>query len=160
MGFRKSYINARTGREIRDPVLIAKKYLKFYFWVDAYAAIPFDYFMENRGGQYKLFSLVKILRFLRLQKIVSYLNVTNMTRVKIRLVYHILILLIILHWLTCAFHVVIEQGTHAILNDTDSQDIVSHNQDGTFDIKFDYNYWIPPVDLGNQKTNFYDLPAS
>jgi hypothetical protein len=42
LGFRKAYLDDRTGREVRKPCLIAKRYLKFYFWVDLLSVIPFD----------------------------------------------------------------------------------------------------------------------
>ena len=32
--FRKAYLDERTGLEVTNGKLIAKHYLKFYFWVD------------------------------------------------------------------------------------------------------------------------------
>ena len=40
--FRKAYLDERTGREVRNPKLIAIRYVKFYFWFDLVAIIPFE----------------------------------------------------------------------------------------------------------------------
>ena len=40
--FRKAYLDDRTGREVRNPKLIAKRYLMFYFWFDLVAIMPFE----------------------------------------------------------------------------------------------------------------------
>ena len=42
IGFRKAYLNDQLGKEVRDPWLIAKRYLKFYFWIDLISALPYD----------------------------------------------------------------------------------------------------------------------
>ena len=42
LGFRKAYLNEQIGKEERDPWLIAKRYLKFYFWIDLVSALPYD----------------------------------------------------------------------------------------------------------------------
>lgn len=100
--FRKSYIHEITGKEIRDPKLIAKRYLKFYFWIDLLSAIPFDLFVDNYF--LRLVSLVKMLRLFRISKIVSYLNITNSTRAKVRIIYIAITLIIAIHWVACYFH--------------------------------------------------------
>ena len=87
LGFRKSYLNTRSGQEIKDPKLIMRKYLKFYFWIDIVSALPFDLLMENPGITLRSMQLIKMIRFSRLSKIVSFLNLTNQTRLKIRLLY-------------------------------------------------------------------------
>lgn len=73
IGFRKAYMNEATGKEIRDPWKIAKRYLKFYFWIDLISSIPFDLiFPENYS--WHLLPLVKIVRLFRLNKIISFLK--------------------------------------------------------------------------------------
>ena len=44
IGFRKAYLNNKDGREVRDPKLIAKKYLKSHFIIDLISGIPFEFF--------------------------------------------------------------------------------------------------------------------
>ena len=47
LGFFKSFLNSKTGHEVKDRKLIAIRYLKFYFWVDFISAFPFDLFIDN-----------------------------------------------------------------------------------------------------------------
>jgi len=44
IGFRKGYLNEKTGMEERDPKLIAKNYLKSHFITDLLSGIPFELF--------------------------------------------------------------------------------------------------------------------
>lgn len=41
LGFRRAYINEKTGLQVICPKLIAIRYLKFYFWIDLLGCIPF-----------------------------------------------------------------------------------------------------------------------
>jgi hypothetical protein len=46
------------GTEVRSKLLIAKEYVRFWFWVDVVATIPFEYFVpESKGAG----STVKVL---------------------------------------------------------------------------------------------------
>ena len=64
LGFRKAYLDDRTGREVREPWKITKRYLKFYFWIDLLSVIPFD-LISDSGYLYCL-QLLKIIRLSRL----------------------------------------------------------------------------------------------
>jgi hypothetical protein len=110
LGFRKTYVSGRSRKEIKDGYMIAKQYLKFYFWIDIFAAIPYDLITNKPLAFWRSLSLFKVLRFLRLKRIVSFLNLSNSARVKIRLVYYISSLLIIIHCVACLFHVIVHQG--------------------------------------------------
>ena len=75
LGFRKAYLNEKTGRECRNPTLIAKRYVKSYFIIDLLSAIPFDLFVDydSKVSFLLLFPLLKTLRLYRLKKIITYL---------------------------------------------------------------------------------------
>ena len=75
LGFRKAFLNEKTGIECRDPKLIAKRYLGKYFIIDLLSAIPFDYFLDSQEAYsfLILFPLFKMLRLYRLKKIITYL---------------------------------------------------------------------------------------
>ena len=75
LGFRKAFLNEKTGRECRDPNLIAQKYLKGYFIFDVLSTIPFDLFIDKNSDLsfLILFPLFKCLRLYRLKKIITYL---------------------------------------------------------------------------------------
>ena len=64
LGFRKAYLDDRTGREVREPWRITKRYLKFYFWIDLLSVIPFN-LISDSGYLYCL-QLLKIIRLSRL----------------------------------------------------------------------------------------------
>ena len=102
MGFRKAYLDDRTGREVRQPWLITKRYLRFYFWVDLLSVIPFD-LISDSGYLYSL-QLIKIIRLYRLDNIITYMKTPHYIQVKIRLFYIVMRFFIIIHWTTCFFY--------------------------------------------------------
>ena len=73
IGFRKAFLNEKTGRECRDPKKIAIKYLKFYFWVDLLSGVPIDVITDN--PILRLITLVKVLRLNRFKKFIQFLNI-------------------------------------------------------------------------------------
>ena len=102
LGFRKAYMDDRTGREVREPCRITTRYLKFYFWVDLLSVIPYD-LISDSGYLYCL-QLIKIIRLYRLDKVISYMNTPSYIQVKIRLFYIVMRFFIIIHWTTCFFY--------------------------------------------------------
>lgn len=101
IGFRKAYLNESIGTEVRDPWLIAKRYLKFYFWIDLVSALPFDMIFNN--STVELLTMVKIIRLARLDKIISFMNFDTESRSRIRVTYRVMRMIIIVHWVTCMF---------------------------------------------------------
>lgn len=47
IGFRKAYLDDKTGQECRDPKMIAEHYIKGYFFFDLMSGIPFDLMSDN-----------------------------------------------------------------------------------------------------------------
>ena len=101
IGFRKAFINENLGIEIRDPWLIAKRYLKFFFWIDLISAMPFDLIFND--STIELLTMVKIVRLMRLDKIISFMNFDTEMRSRIRVSYRVMRMIIIIHWVTCIF---------------------------------------------------------
>ena len=103
LGFRKAFLNEKDGRECRDPKKIAKRYLGKYFIIDLLSAIPFDLFLDSQEAYsfLILFPLFKIFRLYRLEKIITYLQMDNKSRTKIRVFYLALRLICICHWVAC-----------------------------------------------------------
>jgi hypothetical protein len=64
LGFFKSYLDDRTGREIRDKKTISIKYLKFYFWFDLVSILPVNIVSDN--SYLRCLELIKIVRLNRL----------------------------------------------------------------------------------------------
>jgi hypothetical protein len=72
MSFRKASFDKHIGIEIRDPKIIARDYLKFYFWIDLISGLPLDAFTDNYS--LRILVLLKIIRLRRLNRIVTFLN--------------------------------------------------------------------------------------
>ena len=68
LGFRKAYFNEKTGGEVRDPKLIAEKYLKSYFIIDLLSGVPFELFTQN--SFYRLLPLLKIHRLNQMKRVI------------------------------------------------------------------------------------------
>ena len=149
LGFRKAFLNTKTGRECRDPNLIAKRYLKSYFIIDLLSAIPFDYFIESQEAYsfLILFPLFKIFRLNRLKKIITYLQMDNKSRTKIRVLYLALRLIFICHWVACGLQ-----------NITQSHHI--HMLASGASLEWNYQFWIPQVDMAKGVSNFYEIGKS
>lgn len=101
IGFRKAYLNNKTGGEVRDPILIAKKYLKSHFIIDLLSGIPFELFTDN--WFLRLLPLLKIHRLKQMKRVITYLQMDAASRKRIRISYLALRLIIINHWVACVF---------------------------------------------------------
>ena len=132
LGFRKAFLNEKTGIECRDPKQIAKRYLRSYFIIDLLSAIPFDYFLDSQETYsfLILFPLFKMLRLYRLKKIITYLQMDNQSRTRIRVLYLALRLLFICHWVACG------------LQNLTQRNWMSLNASGE-SLEWNYQYWIP-----------------
>jgi hypothetical protein len=102
LGFRKAYLNQKTGREVRDPKLIAKKYLKSHFIIDLLSGIPFELFTQNFF--LRLLPLLKIHRLKQMKRVITYLKMDATSRKRIRILYLALRLIIVNHWVACGFY--------------------------------------------------------
>jgi hypothetical protein len=102
LGFRKAFLNEQTGRECRDPKMIAQNYLKTYFIIDLLSGIPFC--MISANIELRLLSLIKILRLNRLERIITYLQMDNEARRRIRIFYLAIRIVLICHWVACLFY--------------------------------------------------------
>jgi CRP-like cAMP-binding protein len=62
------------GVEVKNKTLIAKDYVKFWFWVDLVASFPFDVITsgtKGAGGAVKVTKLFKIMRILKLLRLLK-----------------------------------------------------------------------------------------
>lgn len=78
IGFRKAYINKKDGREVRNPKLIAMKYIKSHFIVDLLSGIPFELFTQN--SFLRLLPLLKIHRLKQMKRVITYLQMDAYSR--------------------------------------------------------------------------------
>jgi len=104
INFRTMYIDG-YGNEIKCPYKIAKDYLKFTFWIDLIATVPFDAIassvMTTSDTSIELLGILKFGRLLKLKKIIAYLNVVEEVRHLISLIKHTFFIMIFLHNYAC-----------------------------------------------------------
>lgn len=74
ISFRRAYINKKTGEQITDPMEIALKYIRFYFWVDLISCFPFELFTENTILRFS--SMIKVFRLFRWKKILRFMGLS------------------------------------------------------------------------------------
>ena len=147
IGFRKAYMNEKIGKEVRDPWLIAKRYLKFYFWIDLVSALPFDLIFRHNYA-FHLLPMVKVVRLLRADKIISFMNFDAKARSRLRVFYRVMRMIIIIHWITCIFQYQ-TQNTW--------RNLTAGLKPNEQHIPWDYNYWIPQVDMARGTSEYYFL---
>jgi len=102
INFRTTYIHPKTGKEVINLKTIAWSYLKIRFWIDFLATIPFDTLGEiivpdSNSGLFQLFSLLKLVRVLRLGKLISIMKVKDDIKLSLKLLKLIFFLMIYLH---------------------------------------------------------------
>ena len=132
VNFRTSYIHPKTGNEILHPKTIAKDYLKGRFWIDFLASAPFDWIGEFILGAenvttLRLFSLFKLVRVLRLNRIITVMKVDDEVKLSLKLMKLVFFLIMYLHWIAWSWHYIVD------INER----------------------WIPPLDYVYITTDFY-----
>ena len=134
INFRTSIVSELDSEEIFDQKKVALRYLRSKFFIDFLASIPFDYFVlifstdNNSSFIFELFSLLKLVRVLRLSRLITHLNLRNEVKVSLRLIKLIFFLIMYLHWVGCAWYYIVKQNKE----------------------------WIPPLDYVYITTNLYE----
>ena len=106
--FRTTITDEATGTEITDPKQIAILYLKNKFLIDLMATIPFDSLFSGLTtrdvtGQLSLFSLLKLFRIIRVQKIIAYMNASDNIKHSLKIFKLLFFLAIYIHCQACAW---------------------------------------------------------
>lgn len=101
ISFVTTYTDTETKTEVTSHCKIAKHYMKRRFWLDLIASIPFDYVRYIIPGgdalPFELFSLLKLVRILRLSKLITYMNLKNEVKSSLRLIKLVFFLILFLH---------------------------------------------------------------
>lgn len=80
--FRTAYYDEYDPlRLITCPILIAKRYLRFWFWFDLITSFPFDYilggFHQGFAHYFKVLRLIRLIRVFRIIRVIRLLNHTG-----------------------------------------------------------------------------------
>lgn len=107
--FRTSFIN-QEGEEVVSALEIAKNYMKGRFTFDFLSVVPFDKLFAiftketSAAKQLQIFGILKLIRILRLNKIIMYMNVKKDTKASIRVIKLMFFLLMYVHSVACFWH--------------------------------------------------------
>lgn len=81
LNFRTTYQNSQTGEEVSTVSDIRNKYLKGMFVIDLFATVPiyeiFCNIIDDIGNHIQLFAMLKLVRVLRLQRVITFMNTTD-----------------------------------------------------------------------------------
>jgi uncharacterized membrane protein len=116
INFRTSYTNATTGEELTDCKSISLNYIKTRFFIDFIASAPFDYFTliipGTSGNTFILqfFSLLKLVRVLRLGRLITHLNLKNEVKTSLKLTKLIFFIILYVHFLGCIWFYITKQN--------------------------------------------------
>lgn len=132
INLRTTYINNRTGDEVWDPKMIAKKYvLGPRFWIDFLSALPLDQFVP-KGLLIKdllsMLGMLKAIRVMRISVVIQSLNIRQDIKAYLKLLKLVYYLIIYIHFIACIFYYIVKLKEE----------------------------WIPGLDFPWGETNFYN----
>lgn len=112
INFRTAYINKWTGKIITDGRVIAAKYVIYgRFWIDFVASLPLEVLetlFSTPGGSLKFFTMLKLVRILRLGRMISYLKSNQGLKFSLKIFQLIFFILISIHWTNWAWFLITE----------------------------------------------------
>lgn len=108
VNFRTTYINTKTGIEIWEPKLIAKKYLLGgRFWIDLISSIPLDSLQIEQLSVLAALGMLKLIRTARISKIIQHLNVSQLAKTYLKTAQLLFNLMLFIHLQACIWWLVI-----------------------------------------------------
>ena len=121
--FRTTYIDARLGLEIVDPIEIAKKYVAGRFAIDILSTLPFNAIFKSWTEDWPLagtilssLGLLKILRIFRLGEFIRNMNTGNDFKVSMKILYLFIIFLLLSHVTCCGWYTIVRIEQKWMLN--------------------------------------------
>lgn len=78
VAFNTAIVDSRTELLVSNRLLIAKDYLKFWFWIDLISALPFESILLSLGIKSGNLDAVLLLKLLRLTRVFRLLRVLNL----------------------------------------------------------------------------------
>lgn len=130
---------------------IAKKYLRFFFWIDFVSAFPFHIIFDGMTNDLlkftTLFKAIRLIRFVRIIKLLSKRSTLTfgLDPIVTRLFKIFFILLFFLHILTCIWYATGNYGdtTNSWIKETCFIDSInSSNCTALADLSFSYHYLV------------------
>lgn len=101
VNFRTTFIHSKTGNEIASGKKIATNYLRGRFWIDLIATIPLDniaeLIMHRNTNLLSVFSIMKLVRVLRLNRIIVLMKVESDIKLSLKLFKLVFFLVMYIH---------------------------------------------------------------
>ena len=117
MNFNLAYLDEHSNTYITDRSMITQRYLKGFFIIDLISVLPFDslgLILGDDVARLKILRVVRLLRLLKLLRIVRsgriFARLENALAINygvIQLTKFLLWVILISHWLACAYHMVV-----------------------------------------------------
>jgi hypothetical protein len=108
LNFRTSYISTKTGEEIKDPKMIARKYIfGWRFWLDLLSSIPFDKLAGASNDILPMLGMLKLFRVTRINVVIRNLNIKSDTKAFFKVLWLVFSLFLINHCIACLWYYIV-----------------------------------------------------
>lgn len=115
LNLRTTYIETTSGEEIRDPKMIAKHYLKTWFFIDLLATIPFNKLVPN-NVILSVLGMLKVQRVFAISMVIKNLNIKNTTKSLLKVLWLIVLLFLYLHCIACLWYYIVKDTEQWVVN--------------------------------------------
>jgi predicted ABC-type exoprotein transport system permease subunit len=124
--FKTTYVNLMTGDEEFNGKKIAFNYLTGRFWIDLLSTIPFEQLTrlfptigKNLSEKFVVISCLKLIRILRLNRLITYLNSSDDFKLQLRLIKLSFFLILYIHISACIWYFGVTVGNGLIIGKYD-----------------------------------------
>ena len=142
LSFFRAYIDDETGGHVTSLKMIAKRYLKFYFWIDLLGCMYFDQFTSYKS--LSIITLIKTIRLLRFQKLSSLIGINSIVQSKMRIAYLIMTLIIFINFATCYYFYLVNKNYQKFAAvDWLNVGFKVLSKKKVYRPKFEFQFWLP-----------------
>ena len=108
INFRTSYISTKTGDEIKDPYLIAKRYIiNGRLILDILSSIPFDKLSRNGNDVLPMLGMLKLIRVGRVSVVIRNLNAKSDAKSCYKFMWSVFSLVLYIHVIGCLWFYIV-----------------------------------------------------
>lgn len=107
INFRTTYISTKTGEEIYDFQMIARRYLFGRFFVDFLSSIPFDKLSGGSNDILPILGMLKLIRINRINVVIRNLNTKSDFKAFLKVLWLVFFLFLYNHVIACLWYYII-----------------------------------------------------
>ena len=108
INFRTTYISTKTGEEIYDPKLIARRYIfGGRFFLDCLSSIPFDKLAGGGNDILPVLGMLKLFRISRINVVIRNLNTKSDFKAFLKVLWLVCFLFLYNHVIACLWYYII-----------------------------------------------------